>query len=91
MTRNFSVAKMIISPSAPLPSFALSDPKDMHAQLETRDKSGRLEKKQETSLDTYTCNADDMHDAPKMTVARYLSLVEALVSRDFKASVTSRR
>ena len=73
---------MIIFPCAPLPSFALSDPKDMHSQLETRDKSARLEKKQETSLDTY--NADDMQDAPKIPcVSRYLSL-ETLVSRNFK-------
>jgi hypothetical protein len=49
---------------------------------------GRLEKKQETSLDTY--NADDMQDAPKITFARYL-LLDTLVSRDFQASVTSRR
>jgi hypothetical protein len=82
MTRDFSVGKMIISPSVPLPSFALSDPKDMHAQLEARDKSARLEKKQETSLDTY--NADDIQNAPRITcVSRYLSL-ETLVSRNFK-------
>jgi hypothetical protein len=49
---------MIIFPSVPLHSFAFSDPKDMHAQLETRDKSGRLEKKLETSL----ANADDVQD-----------------------------
>jgi hypothetical protein len=67
MTRDFSVGKMIISPSVPLPSFALSDSKDMHSQLQTRDKSARLEKKQETSLDTYIYNADDMQDAPKLT------------------------
>jgi hypothetical protein len=89
MTQDFSVRKMIIFPTVPLPSFALSDPKDMHVQLQTRDKRARLEKKQETSLDTYT--ADDVKDAPEITcVKRYLSL-EAPVSRDFKASVTSRR
>jgi hypothetical protein len=72
---------MIIFPSALLPSFALSDPKDMHSQLQTRDKSARLEKKQEMSLDTY--NADVVQDAPKITFARYLSL-ETIVSRNFK-------
>jgi hypothetical protein len=44
MTRDFSVAKMIIFPSVPLPSFTSSDPTDMHAQLETRDKNVRLGK-----------------------------------------------
>jgi hypothetical protein len=81
MTR-FSVGTMIIFPCVPLPSFALSDPKDMRSQLQTRDKRARVEKKQETSLDTYT--ADNVKDAPKIKcVSRYLSL-ETLVSRNFK-------